>query len=80
MFKSNKKLIQPHPRRDPISAYLFILVLEIFVIMIKSNNNVHSLNIFDNKCLYTAYADKTLRFLKDIHFIKKCFKRPKFVF
>ena len=42
---------------DPISAYLFILTLEIFFIMIKTNKNTHGLNIFDHEYLYTAYAD-----------------------
>ena len=31
---------------DPISAYLFIIALEIFFIMIKTNKNTHGLNIF----------------------------------
>ena len=41
---------------DPISAYLFILALEIFFIIIKTNKNIHSLKIFDHEYLYTAYA------------------------
>ena len=35
--------------------------------MIKSNKNMHSLNIFDNKYLYTANADDTTFFLKAIN-------------
>ena len=41
------------------SAYLFTLVLEIVCIMIKSNQNIQPINIFDYDFLYTAYADDT---------------------
>ena len=44
---------------DPISAYLFILALEIIFAMIKINLNIKGLNIFNHKSLYTAYADET---------------------
>ena len=44
---------------DPISAYLFILVLEIAFIFIKENKNIKSINTFDNIFLYCAYADDT---------------------
>ena len=35
----------------------------LFFIMIKSIKNIHNLNIFDNKYLYTANADDTTFFL-----------------
>ena len=74
---------------DPISAYLFILALKIFFIIIKTNKNTHGLNIFDHEYLYTVYADNTTFFLEDIRSIKvvlkdlKCFSsfsglRPNF--
>ena len=50
---------------DPISACLFILVLEIFFLCIKENKNIKGLNIFNHIFLYTAYADDTTFFLKD---------------
>ena len=50
---------------DPISAYLFILVLEIVFLMIKTNQNVQALNIFGHNFLYTAYADDTTFFIKN---------------
>ena len=50
-------------RGDPISAYLFILVLEAVYCAIKSNKNIKGLNIFNDQFLYTAYAGDTL-FLK----------------
>ena len=50
---------------DPISAYLFILVLEIAFLFIMQNENINGLNIFENAFLYTAYADDTTFFLKE---------------
>ena len=42
---------------DPISAYLFILVLEIVFLFTKESKKINGLNIFDKTFLYTAYAD-----------------------
>ena len=50
---------------DPISAYLFILVLEIVFLFTKESKKINGLNIFDKTFLYTAYADDTTFFLKD---------------
>ena len=50
---------------DSISAYLFILVLEIVFNLIKQNKDIHGLSLFDHTFLYTAYADDTTFFLKD---------------
>ena len=50
---------------DPISAYLFILVLEIAFIFIKENKSIKVINIFANIFLYSAYADDTTFFLSD---------------
>ena len=36
--------------------------ISLFFIMIKSIKNIHNLNIFDNKYLYTANADETTFF------------------
>ena len=48
-------------RRDPISAYLFIIVLEIALLYI----NVKGINVFKNIFLYSAYADDTTFFVSD---------------
>ena len=56
---------------DPISAYLFILVLEIVFNLIKQNKDIHGLTFFDHTFLYTAYADDTTFFLKDQESAKK---------
>ena len=50
---------------DPISAYLFILVLEIVFLFTKGSKKINGLNIFDKTFLYAAYADDTIFFLKD---------------
>ena len=50
---------------DPISAYLFILVLEIVFIFVKESENVQGLTIFNNQFLYTTYANDTTFFLSD---------------
>ena len=49
----------------PISAYLFILVLETAFLFIMQNENNNGLNIFGNTFLYTTYANDTTLFLKD---------------
>ena len=46
---------------DRISAYLFILFLEIVFILIKANKRVKGINIFENTYLYSTYADDTKR-------------------
>ena len=62
---------------DPISAYLFILVLEILFISIRSNENIEGIKIFDKSYKLTAYADDTTFFLqnkKSIEFLMESFK------
>ena len=56
---------------DPISAYLFILVLEIVFNLIKQNKDVHGLTVFDHTILYTAYSDNTTFFLKGKESLKR---------
>ena len=52
-----------------ISAYLFIFVLELLLILIKSNKRIRGIKIFSQKFLYTAYGDDTNFFLKPkIHY------------
>ena len=51
--------------KNPLSVYLFILVLEIAFIKIKKNPNIKSLNVCNNDFLYTAYADATIFFLQN---------------
>ena len=51
---------------DPISAYLFILALEVLFLLIKTNKKIEGLEIFNHCFLYSAYADDTTFFLKNI--------------
>ena len=41
----------------PVSAYLFIMVLEILFLFIKKNLETKGIEIFEHCFLYTAYAD-----------------------
>ena len=50
---------------DPISAYLFILVLKTAFLFIMQIKNINDLNIFKNTFLYKTYADDTKFFIKD---------------
>ena len=60
-FKLEKDIRQG----DLISAYLFILVLEIEFLFTKESKKINGLNIFDKTFLYTAYAEDTTFFLTD---------------
>ena len=51
---------------NPISANLFVLVLEILFQLIKSKSEIKGLTIFGHCYLYSAYADDTTFFLQDI--------------
>ena len=50
---------------DPVSAYLFILCLEVLFLHVIANHKKRGVNIFEYTCLYTAYADDAIFFLKN---------------
>ena len=56
---------------DPVSAYLFILALEVLFVFIKSNENIKGIEIFKYVFLYTAYAHDSIFFLRDILSVKE---------
>ena len=58
------KLEKGKRQDDPISTYLFILVLEIVFLSIKENKNIKGLNIFNHTFLQAAYVDNTAFFSK----------------
>ena len=46
----------------PVSAYLFILVLEILFLLIKKHPEIKGIEIFGHCFFYTAFADNTTGF------------------
>ena len=50
---------------DPISAYFFILALEVVFSLIKANPDIEGLQFFSHTFLYSAYADDTTFFLRN---------------
>ena len=55
---------------DPISAYLFILALEVLFELIKNNADIRGITIFNHAFLYTAFADDSTFFLNDLLSVK----------
>ena len=51
---------------DPISAYLFILVMEVLFVQIRSNKNIRGLKTFDYEIKLTSFADDVTCFLRDL--------------
>ena len=56
---------------DPLSAYLFISVLEILFIQVRSNQNISGLEIFGHEVKLTAFADDATYFISDIDSVKE---------
>ena len=50
---------------DPISPLVFILVLEILFITIRSDPNIHGIKVVKNEVKLTSYADDASYFMKD---------------
>ena len=65
------KLQKGARQSDPVSAYLFILCLDIVFIIIKAHQRVKGIYIFEHTYLYSAYADDTTFFLRDKRSIKE---------
>ena len=51
---------------DSISAYLFITALEVLFTLIKSKDNANGIDLYEYSFSFTAYADESTFFLKDI--------------
>ena len=56
---------------DPLSAYLFILALEVLFVFIKSKENIKVIESFKRVFLYTAYAGYSTFFLRDTPSVKE---------
>ena len=50
---------------EPISGYLFTIVLEVIFALINANTNIGDLQFFTHNFLYSAYADDTTFFLRN---------------
>ena len=55
---------------DPISAYLFIISLEVLSALIKNKIDIKCIDLYDDTFLFTAYAYGSTFFLKDISSVK----------
>ena len=57
---------------DPISAYLFILALEVLFELIKNNADIRGIKIFNHASfsLYNAFADDSTFFLHEVLSVK----------
>ena len=58
---------------DPLSAYLFILALEIMFIQIRNNDPIKGLKIDDNIIKLSAYADDTYFIALDVPSFQQVF-------
>ena len=59
------KLERGTRKGDPISAYLFIIALEVIFSLIKANPNIKGPQFFSHAFLYSTYADDTSFFLRN---------------
>ena len=59
-FHLERRARQGHP----ISAYIFILALEVLSFLVRNNKDMKGLNIFDHPFLFTDFADDTTFFLE----------------
>ena len=56
---------------DPISAHLFIPVMEILFIQVKNNKNIKGITIFGFDFKLSSFADDVSYFLQDLDFVKE---------
>ena len=66
--------------RNRISAYIFILALEVLSFLVRNNKDIKGFNIFDHLVLYTAYAEDTTFFLENKESLRGTRKNIYFVF
>ena len=59
---------------DPISAYIFIIALEVLSLLVRKDKDIKGLNIFDHLFVYIAYPDDTMFFLENMESIEELVK------
>ena len=64
LLQSTFKLKNGAQQGDPVSVYLFILYLEILFMLIKNEQNIKSIKMFENTFFYIAYAGDSTVFKK----------------
>ena len=57
----------------PITTYVFIVALMILFYVIKTSSKIEGLNICEHSLLYSAYADDTTFFLKNVSSVIEIF-------
>ena len=56
---------------DPISAYLFILLMEVLFIQVRNNKNIKEITIFGFEFKLSSFADDVSYFLQDLDSVKE---------
>ena len=56
---------------DPLSSYLFVLIVEILAIAVRDNNNIHGITIDNHNIKILQYADDTTAILSDLQSAKE---------
>ena len=59
---------------DPLSAYLFILALEVLFLQVRSSDNIEGISINEFIIKLTAYADDAYYFIKNIQSLQGLFQ------
>ena len=56
---------------DPLSAYMFILAMEILFIQVRNNKNIKGITIFGFEFKLSSFADDVSYFLQDLDSVKE---------
>ena len=56
---------------DPLSPYLFLMVLESFAIHIRENNCIKGIVVEDEEIKLCAFADDLTTFLRDVNWLNR---------
>ena len=59
---------------DPLSAYLFILALEVLFLRVRSSNNIEGISINEFIIKLTAYADDAYYFIENNQLLQGLFQ------